>query len=194
MNSLDNFLTNYELQGEALKIYTYPAKVLKQKAVEVTEFDENLSHLCKNMVYTMYQAPGIGLAAPQVGQSLRLFVADTTYEKKETTLPDKTIETTLEGLSPKVYINPRIISKSGEISYEEGCLSVPEIYENVTRAQKITVEYQSLTGEILQYEAENLEAVCIQHEIDHLEGIVFLDRLSLFKRNFFLKKLLKKKK
>lgn len=187
----NTFVENYQLAGEKLKIFTFPAPVLKKIAKPVEVFDESLELLCKNMLFTMYHAPGIGLAAPQVGESIRLFVIDLAYSREEVTTASGDKEYRLSNFSPRIYINPKIEKIGGEIAYEEGCLSVPGIYEDVNRAEFIKITYQDLKGEFHVEEHKELDAVCIQHENDHLDGIVFLERLSTLKRNFLTKKYLK---
>ena len=193
MNTTKDFLENYQLEGEKLKVYTYPAPVLKKKGLPVEKFDDSLVKLVKNMLFTMYHAPGIGLAAPQVGESLRLFVLDIDFKREKITEADGTVNYKLSEFNPRVFINPTFKKKNGEILYEEGCLSVPGIYEKVKRAEEIIVEYQDLTGETKTLEAHSTLSVCIQHENDHLDGIVFLERLSLMKRKLLTKKYLKHK-
>lgn len=189
-----NFLDNYKLEGELLQIFTYPAPVLKKVAEPVTEFNDELRTLCKDMLFTMYHAPGIGLAAPQVGKSIRLFVMDIDYDREEVTRADGTVDHVLSNFNPLIFINPVISNTHGEVLYEEGCLSVPGIYEEVKRFESITVDYQDMYGEKQSINAEELLSICIQHENDHLEGIVFLERLSMLKQNLLKKKFLKKKK
>lgn len=186
--------SNYSPNGEELKIFTYPSPVLKIIAEPVSEFGEDLKKLCLNMLYTMYQAPGIGLAAPQVGVSERLFVMDIDYKREKITRADGTLDYELSDFNPLIFINPVIENKQGEILYQEGCLSVPNIYEEVKRAQSITVKFQDWDGNPHELNADELLSVCIQHENDHLDGIVFLERLSLLKRNLLTKKYMKKKK
>ena len=140
----------------------------------------------------MYHAPGIGLAAPQIGISKRIFVIDVDYDREET--EDDSGEFNLSNFNPKVFINPVIKEKNGEITYQEGCLSLPGIYEDVKRYENIVVEYQNTDGEKKEISADELFSICIQHENDHLDGIVFIDRLSGLKKNFFKKKLLKQKR
>lgn len=180
-------------KGELLNIHTYPDPILVKKAVPVTEFNQELKCLCENMLYTMYQAPGIGLAAPQVGQGLRLFVMDIDYKREPVVLPDGSEDFKLSDFNPKIFINPVLKNGAGEIVYQEGCLSVPGIYEDVTRLEKITIDYFDLKGKPQSLDAEGLLAICIQHEFDHLEGIVFIEKLSAFKKNFIKKKLIKNK-
>ncbi len=186
--------TNYSPEGEKLKIYTYPAPVLKKVAEPVELFDDELKTLCRNMLFTMYQAPGIGLAAPQVGLSKRIFVMDIDYNREQVTRADGTSDTVLKDFNPLIFINPKIKNKVGEILYQEGCLSFPGIFEDVKRAEAITVEFQDWEGNPHTLEASDLLSVCIQHENDHLDGVVFLERLSLLKKNLLMKKFLKKKK
>ena len=183
---------NYVLEGERLQIYTYPEPVLTKVAQEVTVFDEELKLLCKNMLYTMYQAPGIGLAAPQIGLSKRIFVIDTDYTREYK--DEESDEVVFDNLSPRVFINPIIKEKVGETTYQEGCLSLPGIFEDVKRFEEIVVSYKNTDGEDCEISANELLSICIQHENDHLDGIVFIDRLSSLKRNFFKKKLLKAKR
>lgn len=189
-----NLLDNYQFEGEELRVFTYPSPVLKEVAGAVEKFDEELELLIKNMLYTMYQAPGIGLAAPQVGISKRIFVMDIDFDREEITKADGETEYRYSNFNPRVFINPIISNKSGEVLYEEGCLSVPGIYEEVKRAESITVEFFDMFGHIQKIEAEDLLSICIQHENDHLDGIVFLERLSMIKRNLLTKKYMKKKK
>lgn len=187
----NNFLENYTLEGEKLPIFTYPAPILKKVAAPVTEFNDELHKLIKNMLYTMYHAPGIGLAAPQVGSSLRFFVLDIWYDREKITHADGREEYRLSEFNPMVFINPVFKNKSGEIVHEEGCLSVPGIYEDVKRAELVTVEYQDIFGDRHEIEADELLSVCLQHENDHLDGIVFIERLSFLKKQLLEKKFLK---
>lgn len=189
-----NFLENYKLEGEKLDIHIYPSPVLKKVAKPVTEFNEELHALVKNMLFTMYHAPGIGLAAPQVGISLRFFVLDIWFNREKVTLADGSIEYRLSEFSPMVFCNPVFKNKNGEIIHEEGCLSVPGIYEDVKRAEFVTVEFQDMFGQHHVIEADELLSVCLQHENDHLDGIVFIERLSFLKKNLIEKKFLKKNK
>lgn len=191
---MEKVTENYSLAGELLNIHTYPDPALTQvaKEVEPHEFNEDLKLLCKNMLYTMYDALGIGLAAPQIGLSKRIFVIDVDYNREET--EEGSDEYHLSDFNPRVLINPKIIGKDGETTYQEGCLSLPGIYEDVKRFERIQVEYQNTDGEKQVLNADGLLAICIQHENDHLDGIVFIDRLSTLKKNFFKKKLIKEKK
>jgi len=185
---------DYSPQGKLLEIFTYPAPVLKKVAEPVTEFNAELKELCLDMLYTMYQAPGIGLAAPQVGESIRLFVMDIDYTREKVTRADGSIGYELSNFNPLIFINPVIENKEGEILYQEGCLSVPGIYEDVKRAESIIIKFQDWEGNHHSMEAHELLSVCIQHENDHLDGIVFLERLSMLKKNLLTKKYMKQKK
>ncbi|MFG1500349.1 peptide deformylase [Halobacteriovorax sp. XZX-3] len=194
MNKSEEFLKDYTLEGEKLEIYTYPAPVLKKVASPVEKFDDELKKLCKDMLFTMYHAPGIGLAAPQIGVSDRIFVMDIDFHSKEITRADGTKDQELSNFNPRIFINPKIEKLQGEILYEEGCLSVPGIYEEVKRSEQIRVTYQDIEGNEQVLEVDGLLSVCIQHENDHLDGIVFLERLSTLKRNFLTKRYMKRVK
>lgn len=167
------------------EILTYPDAFLKQKSKPVEKFDDELASLVDDMQQTMYAAPGIGLAAIQVGVPLRLLVLDIDYEWDNND-PAQQINKNLQ-----VFVNPVITHKEGSMVFKEGCLSVPEFYEEVKRAQKIRLEYQDVKGLPHTLEAEDLLAVCLQHEIDHLEGRLFIDRLSFIKAKQAKKKLKK---
>ncbi len=190
----ENFLNNYELVGTKLPIFTYPAPVLKKVAAPVTEFNDELRQLVKDMLFTMYHAPGIGLAAPQVGVSKRFFVLDIWFEREKVTKADGTEEYRYSDFQPMVFINPVFKNKEGEVVNEEGCLSVPGVYEDVKRAEFVTVEYQDMFGEHHTLDADELLSVCLQHENDHLDGIVFIERLSFLKKQLIEKKFLKQQK
>jgi len=158
-----------------LDILNYPDPRLHTVAKPVKEVDAALRRLISDMAETMYHAPGIGLAATQVNQHIQLLIIDTSETKDQL----------------QVFINPRILEKDGEQVYEEGCLSVPGIYESVTRAEKIVVEAQNEKGETFRLEAHGLLSVCVQHEMDHLLGKVFVEYLSPLKRNRIKNKMLK---
>ncbi len=161
-----------------LKILEFPDPRLRTKAAPVDVVDDELRRLIGDMFETMYEAPGIGLAATQVDVHKRLLVADVS--------PDKT--------DPHVLINPEIIEKDGVTVTDEGCLSVPGYYEEVERAEHIRVRFLDRDGESREMEAEGLLAVCIQHEMDHLEGKLFVDYLSETKRQRIRKKLEKERR
>lgn len=160
------------------KIFEYPAPVLRQETRAITTFDESLQKLVVDMAETMYDAPGIGLAAPQIGESLKLIVVDISRDK--------------EGARDYMaMVNPEIIAKEGSQLDEEGCLSLPDLTSKVKRFRKITVSYQDLAGNSQELETENRFAVVLQHEIDHINGILFLDHLSALKRTLYKKKVKK---
>jgi peptide deformylase len=158
-----------------LPILNYPDPRLHTVAKPVTEFNADLKRLVQDMQETMYAAPGIGLAATQVDRHIQLIVIDTSKEQNDLL----------------VLINPKIVNQSGMQTYEEGCLSVPGIYETVTRAEHIKVEAQDIAGKKFTLEAEGLLSVCIQHEMDHLKGKVFVEYLSPLKRNRIRTKMMK---
>jgi peptide deformylase len=155
------------------KILYLPDDRLRKVAKSVELFDENLQSLINDMFDTMYHARGVGLAAPQIGVSLRLSVIDV--------IGDKT--------NQLVIINPEIISSSGEKEFDEGCLSVPGAYDTVIRAEKVTVKALDRTGKPFEISADDLLAECLQHEIDHLNGKLFVDLLSPLKRMMARRKL-----
>ena len=163
---------------EMLPIVVVPDPILKARArpVAATEMDQ-VRGLLPRMFATMYQAPGIGLAAPQVGVGLRFAIVDLMPDDKPT---------------PIVLINPEVIARSEELATrEEGCLSLPGQYADVTRPARVVVRYTDADGAKRQMEADGLLAACIQHEIDHLDGILFVDHLSALKRNMILRRLAK---
>jgi len=159
-----------------LNILKYPDKRLRTIAKPVVSVDETIKQQVKDMFETMYEAPGIGLAATQVNFHQRIIVIDISDQCNE----------------PICLINPEIIEKSGEIQCEEGCLSVPDYYENVVRADDIKVQALNQNGETFELEASEMLSVCIQHEIDHLDGILFIDHLSKLKQKRLKKKTEKK--
>lgn len=161
-----------------LEIIEYPDPRLRTVAAPVEAVDDAIRELAGAMLESMYAAPGIGLAATQVDVHKRLLVIDITEDQSE----------------PLVFINPEILESEGSIKSDEGCLSVPEIYEAVERAEHIRVRALNREGEAFEMEAEGLLAVCIQHEMDHLEGKLFVDYLSEMKRQRLKKKLTKARK
>ncbi len=191
---MKNYLGNYKLEGEQLPILTFPHPVLTQKAKPVTDFSDELKILCKNMLYTMYKAPGIGLAAPQIGKPIRLFVLDVDYNRDPIDEDDDDTEYNLSNFTPHIFINPTIEIVGNETMVtQEGCLSLPDLFEDVTRHCLIKVKFQDLDGNHQEIDATDLLSICIQHENDHLDGKVFIDRLSQLKRLFYKKKFLKKR-
>src|SRR5689334_18326840 len=164
-----------------LKIITAPDPRLKVKSRPVARVDARIRRLMDDMLETMYIAPGIGLAAPQVGVLERVIVLDLAHEG--------------EAPRPLRMANPELLWVSDEDAvYNEGCLSVPEHYADVTRPAKIKVRYLDESNKTVEMEAEGLLATCIQHEMDHLDGVLFIDHLTALKRNIILRKLLKAKK
>ncbi|MEJ2106007.1 MAG: peptide deformylase [Acidiferrobacteraceae bacterium] len=159
-------------------ILHYPDPRLRTVAQEVETVDEEIRTLVDDMAETMYEAPGIGLAATQIDVHKRVIVIDISQERDDL----------------RVFINPKIVVRDGEIVHEEGCLSVPGIYEPVRRAERITVQALDRDGRSFELEAEDLLAVCIQHEIDHLDGKVFVDYLSPLKQQRIGKKLQKRER
>jgi peptide deformylase len=179
-----------------LKIYTFPDLVLAQKAAPIARVEKPLHKLADDMLETMYDAPGIGLAANQVGILQRILVLDTEYEMEELpegAAPPEGAEVAggaiLRNRKPRIIINPEIIKREGSILFSEGCLSVPEYSAEVKRAEKLTLQYQDIDGLTQTMTAEGLLAVAIQHEMDHLDGKLFIDRLSPLKKEMVRKKL-----
>ena len=172
-----------------LKIYEFPDIVLSQKALPVEHAGKELRKVSENMIETMYHAPGIGLAANQIGLLKRVLVFDTEYESDET----PSGMTVIRKKDPIVLLNPEVVKHEGTITLEEGCLSVPGYNADVKRFNKITVKYQDLDGVTKTLKADGLQAVCIQHEIDHLEGKLFIDRLSPLKKEMARKKLIRER-
>lgn len=160
------------------EILTVPNPVLKQVSKNVDGVDDALRALMDDMLETMYAAPGIGLAAIQIGEPVRVIVMDL-QEKPEGAAEDA------EGVkNPRYFVNPEIVWRSEELApYEEGCLSVPEIYDEVLRPAKVRLKYLDYNGKEIEEEAEGLFATCIQHEMDHLNGVLFIDHLSKLKRD-----------
>ena len=161
-----------------LTILEYPDPRLRTRARPVEQFDAALGRLIDAMFETMYQAPGIGLAATQVDVHRRLVVIDISEDRSQ----------------PLVFINPEILSREGKAKTEEGCLSVPNIFDDVQRAERVRVRAQDRTGTVFERDLEGFLAVCLQHEMDHLEGKLFVDYLSDIKREKIRKKLDKDRK
>ena len=161
-----------------LTILEFPDPRLRTKAQPVARFDAALKTLARDMLETMYAAPGIGLAASQVDCHIQMLVLDVSEEKN----------------APMTIVNPRILAREGSQTCQEGCLSVPGIFADVDRAERIRVAAQDVTGQPIEIEAEGLLAVCIQHEMDHLLGKLFVDYLSPLKRDLVRKKLEKQRR
>ncbi|MBU8873384.1 peptide deformylase [Reyranella sp. MMS21-HV4-11] len=164
-----------------LPILTAPDPRLKKKSLPVDAVDAGVRQLMDDMLETMYDAPGIGLAAPQVGVLKRVIVLDIDREDTKT--------------GPLFMANPEIVAASDEdVAYEEGCLSVPDHYSDVVRPATVTVRYLDRDGKQQDLACDGLLATCVQHEIDHLDGVLFIDHISALKRNMILRKLLKARK
>ena len=164
-----------------LPIVLAPDPVLKLKCEPVVSIDDGVRRLLDDMLETMYDAPGVGLAAPQVGVCKRVLVMDIAEKDEES--------------KPFVMINPEILDRSdSEAVYEEGCLSVPGHYADVARPDRVRVRYLDREGEEREIAAEGFLATCLQHEMDHLDGVLFIDHISALKRNMILRKLVKARK
>ena len=171
-----------------LPILSYGNSVLKKKALPISVKTTNLETLIKNMWETMYAAQGVGLAAPQIGESKRLFIVDTYpfSDNEDLSIEERNF---LRGFK-KVFINPKILSETGkEIVFNEGCLSIPGIREDVKRKDSITIKFQDLNGKLINESFTGIAARVIQHEYDHIEGILFTDKLSYLKKNTIKRKL-----
>ncbi len=155
----------------SLEIFTYPADCLRCKAVAVTDITDDIRQLASDMVLTMYDNNGIGLAAPQVGKALRLIVLDISGPDQRTDLLH--------------VINPMIVHAEGEVESDEGCLSVPNTRTVCKRAERIIVQGLDLDGNPLRLEADGLLAICLQHEIDHLQGTLIVDQMSRLKKSLY---------
>jgi peptide deformylase len=161
-----------------LPILEFPDPRLRTRAEPVRSFDAALRKLIADMFQTMYAAPGIGLAATQVDVHRALLIMDASHDKNQ----------------PQVYINPEILLRDGVEVSEEGCLSVPSVFEEVQRAARVRVRAQNAEGEVFERELENLDAVCLQHEMDHLDGKLFVDYLSSLKRERIRRRLEKERR
>ena len=163
-----------------LNIHTFPDPILRKKALPVTDFDQSLDDTAQSMLETMYVSSGIGLAAIQAGILKQIIVIDLLSGDEDTSLRE-----------PHIFVNPKILKKYGSTVSEEGWLSVIDFRADVERAEKISVEYQDVKGNINQMEAEEMMSICLQHEIDHLNGILFIDHLPVLKQKMVKKKLTK---
>ena len=165
------------------EVLKFPDRRLQEISTPIEKITDEIRELSGDLLAVMYDEPGIGLAAPQVGETVRLIVVDT--------------EWTADGAeqNPLVLVNPKIVESSGKIVWTEGCLSVPDFEADVERASHVKLRASNLEGEDLEIDASELQAVCFQHEIDHLDGILFIDRISRLKRNLYTqrrKKLLRR--
>ena len=161
------------------EVLKFPDERLRRVSKPVERVDDKLRELARDMCDVMYDEPGIGLAAPQLGEALRLVVVDTEWTEEDTPR------------NPVVLVNPEIVEAEGKIVWNEGCLSVPDFQADVERAERVLLCASDLEGEALEIRAEGLQAVCFQHEIDHLDGKLFIDRISRLKRSRYV---LKRKK
>lgn len=159
-----------------LEVLQFPDPRLRRVSAPVGEVTDEIRKLAQDMLETMYDEPGIGLAAPQVGHAVRLVVVDTDWTEEDA---DR---------KPTVLLNPELRASAGRLTWTEGCLSVPEFTSDVERAEQVELHATGLDGEAIVEAVEGLRAVCFQHELDHLDGVLFLDRLSLLKRNLYVQK------
>jgi len=168
------------------KILTEPNKILREKSLRVENVDKDIQKLMDDMLETLYAAPGIGLAAIQVGVAKRVIVMDISRDRDKDKEPKK---------NPMYFVNPKIVWKSEDkFTYEEGCLSVPNQFAEIDRSKQCHVKHLDYNGYPQELKADGLLATCIQHEIDHLEGILFIDYLSKLKKEMIIKKLSKQTK
>ena len=165
-----------------LEIIQYPDPRLREKCAEVTEINARIRNALDDMAETMYSAPGVGLAAAQIGMKERLIVADVGDDEES-------------GRTGKLYkiVNPQIVHREGKLEYEEGCLSIPGIKEMVRRSERVVLQGLDENGEEFEVQADGLLSVCFQHEIDHLDGVLFIDHLSRVKRELINSRLAKRK-
>ena len=168
------------------KILTEPNKILREKSLRVENVDKDIQRLMDDMLETLYAAPGIGLAAIQVGVAKRVIVMDISRDRDKNKEPKK---------NPMYFVNPEIVWKSEDkFTYEEGCLSVPNQFAEIDRPKQCHVRHLDYNGQPQELKADGLLSTCIQHEIDHLEGILFIDYLSKLKKEMIIKKLSKQTK
>lgn len=159
-----------------IDVLQFPDPRLRRRAEPVEKITDELRQLAADMLETMYDEPGIGLAAPQVGVPLRLVVMDTEWTEEDA------------ARAPIVLVNPEILEREGKIVWTEGCLSVPEFSADVERAERVVVRASDLDGKEIVEEASGLRAVCFQHELDHLDGVLYIDRISRLKRELYVQK------
>ena len=160
-------------------ILHYPDKRLREPTQRVTRFDDELARLLEDMAETMYAAPGVGLAAPQIGVAQRIFIVDIASGDDAPS-------------DLRVFINPEIVQSVGEVCSEEGCLSFPGIHEEILRAERVKVRAQDAKGEVFELETDGFLAIAIQHEYDHLEGKLMVDHLSMLRRRLVHRSMLKR--
>ena len=160
-------------------VLQFPDRRLREVSKPIEAVTDEIRALAQDMLDVMYDEPGIGLAAPQLGVPLRLVVIDVGWTEEGT---EK---------SPRILVNPEIVEAEGKITWNEGCLSVPDFQADVERAERVRLRARDLEGNALEIEASGLEAVCFQHEIDHLDGVLFIDRISRLKRSIYVRKRMK---
>lgn len=158
------------------EVLQFPDKRLREMSQPVSEVTDDIRALAQDMLDVMYDEPGIGLAAPQVGENIRLIVVDTEWTDEETER------------NPLVLLNPVITERSGNVTWNEGCLSVPDLQADVERSEFVHLSARNLEDESVEIDAEGIQAVCFQHEIDHLDGVLFIDRISRLKREMYVRK------
>ena len=158
------------------EVLKFPDKRLREVSKPITEITDEIRALAQDLCNVMYDEPGIGLAAPQVGSSVRLIVVDTEWTQED------------GERNPLILVNPEITEREGEIAGTEGCLSVPDFEAEVERSRSVRLVARDLEGEEVVIAAEELQSVCFQHEIDHLDGVLFIDRISRLKRSLYVKK------
>jgi len=158
------------------KVLQFPDPRLKRVSEPIGEITDAIRELARDMCEVMYDEPGIGLAAPQVGEAIRLIVVDTHWTEEDAER------------NPLVLVNPEIVERDGTITWNEGCLSVPDFTAEVERAARVKLRARDLDDKPVEIDAEELQAVCFQHEIDHLDGVLFIDRISRLKRSLYVQK------
>jgi peptide deformylase len=158
------------------EVLQFPDKRLRRVSLPIAQVTDEIRALARDMCEVMYDEPGIGLAAPQVGEAVRLIVVDTHWTEEDAER------------HPLVLVNPEIVEREGKITWNEGCLSVPDFTAEVERAARVKLRARDLDDKLVEIDAEELQAVCFQHEIDHLDGILFIDRISRLKRGLYVQK------
>ncbi|HKJ25982.1 MAG TPA: peptide deformylase [Myxococcota bacterium] len=158
------------------EVLQFPDPRLKEVSEPISEVTDAIREIAADMCDVMYDEPGIGLAAPQVGEAIRLIVVDTEWTEEDAER------------SPLVLLNPEIVEREGKVTWTEGCLSVPDFTADVERAARVKLRATDLDGKPVEIDAEELQAVCFQHEIDHLDGVLFIDRISRLKRSLYVQK------
>jgi peptide deformylase len=158
------------------EVLKFPDKRLREVSKPIAEITDEIRALAQDLCDVMYDEPGIGLAAPQVGAPVRLIVVDTEWTQED------------GERDPLILVNPEISERDGEITWTEGCLSVPDFEAEVERSQSVHLVARDLEGEEVVIDASDLQAVCLQHEVDHLDGVLFIDRISRLKRNLYVNK------